>query len=538
MGSPPDETGSLDDEHPQHMVQITRPFYLGVYLVTQAEYVDVTGQKNPSWCSKEGSGQAAVAGLDTSNFPVEQVSWEDAAAFCQSLNVRDKKRPPEWKYGLPTEAEWEYACRAGSKATFFFGDDPKDLGDYAWYSDNAGICAPMRWGRDCPTHGAYMICTATSSNWCATGMTKIIIFIVPTTTLKAATVERSACYAVVPGETVRRTVAPRFATATCQALTATTADSASVCTATKLLFSFLPSARIIRPPSLKRHRENPPCQSLLSPPPFSPCWHCCTQRQAQTPVSRRCLPITLPRFCGSVGSCHNSTKKRGGLDLTTREQLLAGGDTGPVVKPGAANESLLLRMVSGAEAKMPKKGRKLTADEAAGAAPMDQRRRPVAEGRNIAADKPAADDDWWSLHPLIRPAVPALKNKAWVRTPIDAFVLAAMEAKGLHPSPPADKATLLRRVTFDLIGLPPTPEEIDAFLGDNSQNAYEKVVDRLLASPRYGERWGGTGSMWSTTPTRTATTKTNAAIMRGPIAITSFAPSTATSLIPDSLRSN
>ena len=109
----------------------------------------------------------------------------------------------------------------------------------------------------------------------------------------------------------------------------------------------------------------------------------------------------------------------------------------------------------------------------------------------VAAEKPApAGEDWWSLRPLSRPAVPAVKNAAWVRTPIDAFLLAAMEEKSLHPSPAADKATLLRRVTFDLIGLPPTPEEIDAFLKDVSPNAYEKVVDRLLASPRYGERWG------------------------------------------------
>ena len=165
-------------------------------------------------------------------------------------------------------------------------------------------------------------------------------------------------------------------------------------------------------------------------------------------------------------SCHNATKKRGGLDLTTRERLLAGGDTGPVVKPGAANDSLLLRMVSGAEAKMPKKGRKLTADEAAALRQWINDGAPWPKDVTIAADMPAAEDDWWSLRPLIRPAVPRVKNKAWVRTPIDAFVLAALEAKGLHPSPPADKATLLRRVTFDLIGLPPTPEEIDAFLGD------------------------------------------------------------------------
>jgi hypothetical protein len=101
-----------------------------------------------------------------------------------------------------------------------------------------------------------------------------------------------------------------------------------------------------------------------------------------------------------------------------------------------------------------------------------------------------ADGDWWSLRPLARPAVPVVKDASWCRTPFDRFILAALEEKGLHPSPPADRATLLRRATYDLHGLPPTPEEIDAFLNDSSTDAYEKVIDRLLASPRYGERWG------------------------------------------------
>ncbi len=190
-------------------------------------------------------------------------------------------------------------------------------------------------------------------------------------------------------------------------------------------------------------------------------------------------------------SCHNPTKKRGGLDLTTRDRLLAGGDTGSAVKPGAAAESLLILMVVGAGAKMPKKGAKLTADEVTALRQWIDDGAPWAKGVEVVEVKSEpAEEEWWSLRPLSRPAVPVVTDKAWVRTPIDAFILAAMEAKGLHPSPPADKTTLLRRLTFDLIGLPPTPEEIDAFLADNSLDAYEKVVDRLLASPRYGERWG------------------------------------------------
>ena len=145
--------------------------------------------------------------------------------------------------------------------------------------------------------------------------------------------------------------------------------------------------------------------------------------------------------------------------------MLHGGDSGPIVKAGMAGDSLLLRMVSGPEAKMPKQGPKLTADEIAFIRQWIDDGAPWPKGVTIAESKTApTDEEWWSLRPLTRPAVPAVKDAAWVRNPIDAFLLSAMEQKGLHPSPPADRATLLRRVTFDLIGLPPTPDEIDAFL--------------------------------------------------------------------------
>src|SRR5712691_541802 len=100
------------------------------------------------------------------------------------------------------------------------------------------------------------------------------------------------------------------------------------------------------------------------------------------------------------------------------------------------------------------------------------------------------DPRWWSLRELERPSLPAPKDRSWVKSPIDAFVLATLETKGLKPSAPADRRTLIRRVTFDLHGLPPTPEAVDAFLNDPSPRAYENLIDRLLASPRYGERWG------------------------------------------------
>jgi mono/diheme cytochrome c family protein len=187
-------------------------------------------------------------------------------------------------------------------------------------------------------------------------------------------------------------------------------------------------------------------------------------------------------------ACHNPAKKRGGLDLTTRAGLLAGGDKGAAVKPGAAGDSPLVDAVSGAEARMPKKGPKLTADEVGALRRWIDVGAPWPKDVVLAADKSAAD--WWSLQPLRRPAVPAVKDRDWGKTPIDAFILSTLEEKELTPSPPAEKATLLRRVAFDLTGLPPTPDEIDAFLRDDSPDAYEKVVDRLLASPRYGERWG------------------------------------------------
>jgi mono/diheme cytochrome c family protein len=188
-------------------------------------------------------------------------------------------------------------------------------------------------------------------------------------------------------------------------------------------------------------------------------------------------------------SCHGA-RKRGGLDLTTRAGLLKGGDGGPVVAPGSAAKSRLIQMVSGPDAKMPKQGPKLTAAQVAALREWVEAGAPWPDGVKLAAQQRPPPDEWWSLRPLARPAVPAVKDRAWPRTPLDAFVLAALEARGLRPSPPADRATLIRRVTFDLHGLPPTPEEIDAFVNDRRPQAYERLIERLLASPRYGERWG------------------------------------------------
>ena len=182
--------------------------------------------------------------------------------------------------------------------------------------------------------------------------------------------------------------------------------------------------------------------------------------------------------------CHGQ-KVEGGLSLVSAERLSAGGDSGPAVEPGKPDESLLIQMVGGEKPAMPKGGKKLSADEVAALKNWIAAGARWPEGFAFDPAKP-----WWSLAPLKRPPLPQVKNAAWPRTPVDAFILKSLEDKQLAPAAEADRRTLIRRLSFDLHGLPPTPEEIDAFERDVSPRAYEDLVDRLLASPRYGERWG------------------------------------------------
>src|SRR5204862_7831296 len=119
-------------------------------------------------------------------------------------------------------------------------------------------------------------------------------------------------------------------------------------------------------------------------------------------------------------------------------------------------------------------------------------RQWIDSGARWPADPGPTDKEpsWWAFRKPRRPDLPEVKNGGWVRTPVDAFVLQKLEEKGLKPAPPADKAVLIRRAWYDLLGLPPSPDEVRTFLADESPDAYEKLIDRLLASPQYGERWG------------------------------------------------
>jgi hypothetical protein len=201
-----------------------------------------------------------------------------------------------------------------------------------------------------------------------------------------------------------------------------------------------------------------------------------------------------PLLVNKCVSCHGPDKHRGGLRLDSAAALRKGGDSGAVVVPGKPDKSLLIKAVRHeGELKMPKKGKLdarsinvLVAWVRAGA-PWPAERDPTkSAGSSVAR----ARSRHWSFRPVKKPGLPAVKLRTWARTPIDVFVLARLEAKGLTPAPQADRRTLIRRLSFDLLGLPPTPREVAAFEADRRPDAYERLVDRLLASPHYGERWG------------------------------------------------
>jgi hypothetical protein len=203
---------------------------------------------------------------------------------------------------------------------------------------------------------------------------------------------------------------------------------------------------------------------------------CVGNALAGVDFDRQVRPI-LAEYCFA---CHgpDAGQRKGKLRLDTPEGALGPRRGGAVIVPGKPADSELMNRITADEAEMrmppAKTGKKLSEQQ------IDTLRRWIAEGAPWSAH--------WSFRTPRRPELPAVKNTAWVRNPIDRFILARLEKEGLSPSPEADRATIVRRLTLDLAGLPPTLEEVDAFLNDTRPDAYERLVDRLLASPRYGER--------------------------------------------------
>ncbi len=205
-----------------------------------------------------------------------------------------------------------------------------------------------------------------------------------------------------------------------------------------------------------------------------------------------------PVLVASCYKCHSGQTKapKGGLRVDSRAALLRGGDSGPALVPGKPDESLIIKAINyeGAVVEMPPKEKlpaRVLADfrrwVAAGA--VDPRVDTSVVARKTAEVGPRTNTDFWTFRPPVRPGVPSVRDKAWPRNAVDYFLLARLEEHGLRPVPDADRYTWLRRVSLDLVGLPPSPAQIAEFVIDRSPSADERAVDRLLASPAFGERW-------------------------------------------------
>lgn len=206
----------------------------------------------------------------------------------------------------------------------------------------------------------------------------------------------------------------------------------------------------------------------------------CLPALAATPTPETAQAI-LNQKCGA---CHGSTAMSG-LDLRSREAALKGGTRGPAFTAGKKNDSLLYQAILRTGAlKMPPGKDALRPEQ------IELLGKWIDAGAPWAETAKRSDPSWWSFRKIQRPAVPPVKNAGWTRNPIDSFLLAKLEANRLTPVRAATKQALIRRAYFDLHGLPPSPKEVDEFVSDSSPQAYEKLIDRLLASPRYGERWG------------------------------------------------
>ena len=203
-----------------------------------------------------------------------------------------------------------------------------------------------------------------------------------------------------------------------------------------------------------------------------------------------------PLLAAKCYRCHGPKKQESGLRLDRRDAALRGGESGPAVVPGKPEESLLIRAVRHeGDLEMPPDDR-LEDEQVAALTRWVARGAHWPDDSKGIATRPGEvtpeDRAFWSFRPVVPPPTPAVDDRDWPRTPVDPWILAALEARGLRPAAPAGRRTLIRRATFGLTGLPPTVEEVDDFLADASPDAFARVVDRLLASPAYGETLGAT----------------------------------------------
>ncbi len=216
--------------------------------------------------------------------------------------------------------------------------------------------------------------------------------------------------------------------------------------------------------------------------------------ESDVDFAKQIAPLLQSRCLG----CHGPQKAKSGLRLDSVQSAMQGGFSGEAIKPGNSGDSRLVHVVAGTDedeiVMPPEPNTRLTKEEIGLLrAWIDQGARwpkgLVLTLKQRTASRPA--DDHWSFQPLRRSAIPAVQQQTWVRNPIDRFVFARLEAERLNPAPEASHATLIRRVSLDLIGLPPSPAEVADFVSDSRSDAYERLVDRLLASPHYGEKWAG-----------------------------------------------
>jgi hypothetical protein len=218
-------------------------------------------------------------------------------------------------------------------------------------------------------------------------------------------------------------------------------------------------------------------------------------RASDSPADREFFERKVrPLLAERCHRCHSTAAKRqrGGLFLDSRAAVLKGSNSGPVVVPGKPDESRLIQVIHGdpPQLQMPPK-EKLPDKDIAILEEWVRRGVPYPDGAaSRMAPTIAEGRSWWSFQPARRVTPPAVRDRSWPRRRIDPFILAELEKRGLAPSAAADRRVLIRRAKFDLLGLPPTPEEVEAFVADPAPDAYERLVDRLLGSPQYGERWG------------------------------------------------